>query len=139
VSRLIAESSGEEQALYVLLAATGMRISEVLAVETGHFINDGRTIKVEQQVGKNHPRIVKYLKTSAAKREIDLHTEGADYLGEYKQGSPGCYSQPRPEHRISTASSMIVGSRHASSRAWAGTHSSASAKHGYGVLAVWKS
>jgi hypothetical protein len=27
VSRLIAESSGEEQALYVLLAATGMRIS----------------------------------------------------------------------------------------------------------------
>jgi integrase len=44
ISDLIAASSGQEQALYVLLAATGLRISEALAIETRHFINGGRTI-----------------------------------------------------------------------------------------------
>ncbi len=44
---------GQEQVLYVFLAATGMRISEALALETRHFINGGRTIKVEQQVEKD--------------------------------------------------------------------------------------
>jgi integrase len=52
---LIAGSQGQEQALYVLLAATGMRISEALALETRHFMNRGRTIKVEQQVMKDCP------------------------------------------------------------------------------------
>jgi integrase len=46
ISRLVAASTGQEQAVYVLLAATGMRISEALALETRHFINDGRTIRV---------------------------------------------------------------------------------------------
>jgi integrase len=62
ISELIKASSGQEQALYVLLAATGMRVSEALAVEIRHFTNDGRTINVEQQVQKDSPRIVKYLK-----------------------------------------------------------------------------
>jgi integrase len=55
ISDLIAASSGQEQALYVLFAATGLRISEALAIETRHFINGGRTIKIEQQVEKNCP------------------------------------------------------------------------------------
>jgi integrase len=37
VSQLIADSDGQERMLYVLLAATGMRISEALAVERRHF------------------------------------------------------------------------------------------------------
>lgn len=41
--------------MYVLLAATGMRVSEALALEARHFINDGRTIVVEQQVDKDTP------------------------------------------------------------------------------------
>ena len=49
ISQLIAESSGREQALYLLLAATGMRISEAFALETKHFVNDGRTILVDVQ------------------------------------------------------------------------------------------
>jgi len=89
VSNLIAGSQGQEQALYVLLAATGMRISEALALETRHFINGGRTIKVEQQVMKDCPRIVTYLKTSAAKREIDLHPDVAEYLQRYMAGKSG--------------------------------------------------
>jgi integrase len=89
VSDLIAESDGQEQALYVLLGGTGLRISEALALETRHFINGGRTIVVEQQVEKNCPRIVKYLKTSAAKREIDLHPDVAEYLQRYMAGQNG--------------------------------------------------
>jgi integrase len=53
ISELIKETSGQEQALYVLLAATGMRVSEARAVEIPHFTNDGRTINVEQQVKKD--------------------------------------------------------------------------------------
>jgi integrase len=52
VSELINQSSGQERALYVLLAATGMRVSEALAVEIRHFTKDRRTIIVEQQVEK---------------------------------------------------------------------------------------
>ncbi|MGB2668392.1 MAG: site-specific integrase [Candidatus Acidiferrum sp.] len=89
ISDLIAASTGQEQALYVLLAATGMRISEALALETRHFINGGRTIKVEQQVEKDRPRIVKTLKTSAGKREIDLHPDVADFLQRYAAGKTG--------------------------------------------------
>src|SRR5260370_18918055 len=47
VSDLVTGSSGQEQALYVLIASTGVRISEALALETRHFINGGRTFKVE--------------------------------------------------------------------------------------------
>lgn len=58
VNVLIANAeSDEERYLYVLLAATGMRISEALALETRHFINGGRTIVVEQQVEKDCPRM----------------------------------------------------------------------------------
>lgn len=89
ISRLIKGSSDQEQALYVMLAATGMRVSEALAVETRHFINSGRTIVVEQQVEKNAARIVQYLKTDAAWREIDLHPDIAEYLRKYMTGKTG--------------------------------------------------
>jgi integrase len=89
ISGLINGSAGQEQALYVLLAATGMRISEALGLEVRHIINDGRTIKVEQQIRKDRPEIVKYLKTNASKREIDLHPDVAEYLRQYSAANPG--------------------------------------------------
>ena len=89
ISKLIQASSGQEQALYVLLAATGMRVSEALALETSHFTNDGRTITVEQQVEKHSPMVVKYLKTEAAKRQIDFHPDIAQYLRTYTAGKTG--------------------------------------------------
>jgi integrase len=100
ISELIAASTGQEQVLYVLLAATGMRISEALALETRHFINGGRTIKVEQQVEKDCPRIVNYLKTSAAKREIDLHPDVAEFLQGYMAGKTGLvfHTEQRTPH-----------------------------------------
>jgi integrase len=89
ISELIQVSSGQEQALYVLLAATGMRVSEALALESCHFTNDGRTVNVEQQVEKDSPRIVNYLKTAAAKRQVDLHPDLAEYLQCYTAGKSG--------------------------------------------------
>jgi integrase len=79
VDQLVRESEGEEQALYVLAAATGMRISEALALERKHFINNGRTIEVQQQVDRETLRIVSYLKTEVASRQIDLCPNVAEY------------------------------------------------------------
>lgn len=80
ISQLVKESEGEEQALYVLLAATGMRISEALALETKHLTNGGRTIEVRQQVDRDTPQVVSCLKTNAAYRDIDLHPDVAEFL-----------------------------------------------------------
>jgi integrase len=86
---LDAAESDEEKYLYVLLAATGMRVSEALALEARHFINSGRTIVVEQQVDKDRPRIVNYLKTDASWRQIDLHPDVAAYLMNFVSGKAG--------------------------------------------------
>ena len=80
VNQLVSESEGDEQTLYVLLAATGMRISEALALESKHFVNNCHTIQVNQQVDRDRPRIIKYLKTDAGFREVDLCTAVGEYL-----------------------------------------------------------
>lgn len=80
ISQFVKDSEGQEQALYVLLGATGMRISEALALETKHFTNSGRTIEVRQQADRDTPRIIKCLKTDAAYRDVDLHPDAAEFL-----------------------------------------------------------
>lgn len=81
--------SDEERYSYLLLAATGMRISEALALEAKHFINGGLTIKVEQLVEKDCPRVTEKLKTPASYRQIDLHPDVADYLRKFVSGKSG--------------------------------------------------
>jgi integrase len=81
--------------LYVLAAAAGMRISEALALEGKHFINNGRTIEVQQQVDRETPRIVSYLKTEAASRQIDLCPNVAEYLRTFIDGKDGLLFQTR--------------------------------------------
>lgn len=87
VNLLIANAeSDEQQYLFVLLAATGMRISEALALEAKHFINNYQTIVVDQQVDKDCPRIIEELKTPASRRQIDLHPDVAAYLKTFMEG-----------------------------------------------------
>jgi len=63
-----------ERMLYILCPAGGMRIAEVLALDIDkHISSDCRVIKVRGQVKGN--RIVSYLKTDAAYREVDLFPE----------------------------------------------------------------
>jgi integrase len=95
INTLVSKSEGDEQALYVLLAATGMRISEALALEKKHFVNDGRTIQVCQQVGRDRPRIVEYLKTDAGSREVDLSKQTAEYLRSFINGKDGLLFETR--------------------------------------------
>jgi hypothetical protein len=72
-----------------------MGISEALALETRHFINDGHTIKVEQQVEKDAPLVAKYLKSDATYREIDLHSAIAEFLRQYATGRSGLLFRTR--------------------------------------------
>jgi hypothetical protein len=98
----VQESEGDEQALYILLASSGMRISEALAIERRNFTNDGCTIQVRQQVHREKPLIVSYLKADAAYRDIDLHPEVAEYL-RVRQGwlavqDPERHAAPAQQH-----------------------------------------
>ena len=95
INTLVSGSTGDEQALYVLLAAAGMRISEALALEKEHFVNDGQTIVVSQQVDRDMPRIVRYLKTDAGTREVDLSTEVAEYLRGFISGKSALLFETR--------------------------------------------
>lgn len=95
INKLVRESEGKEQALYVLLAATGLRISEALALETKHFINDGRTIQICQQVDRRKPRIVEYTKTDAGTREVDLSTDVARFMQSFMNGKDGLLFRSR--------------------------------------------
>src|ERR1700741_4317820 len=122
-----------------------MRVSEALAVDSGNFINDGRTILVEQQVEKDSLRIVKYLKTASAKRQVDLHPDIAEYLQRYRagkaagllfntaNGTPHMYGNLEDRWLTPRLTKMGLDEK------GMGWHSSnVSAKHGFVVLVVWK-
>jgi hypothetical protein len=53
------------------------------------FLRMSLSRKVEQQVEKDRPQIVKCLKTNAFKREIDLHPDVAEYLLQCTAGKSG--------------------------------------------------
>jgi integrase len=95
INQLVQDATDEEQVLYVLLAATGLRISEALAVEAEHFINHGRTIRIQQQVDRVRPRIARYLKTDAGCREVDLSIATAEYLRKYIGNKTGLLFKTR--------------------------------------------
>lgn len=74
-----------------LLAGTGMRITELLALEIGkHTSSDCTVVKVRQQRSKNGNHIVPYTKTDAGVRDIDLAPKLSallkGYIGERKSG-----------------------------------------------------
>src|SRR5579871_6903680 len=48
VSKVLEATTGQERMLFLLLAATGLRIGEALGLEVKHIINDGRTLVIEQ-------------------------------------------------------------------------------------------
>jgi integrase len=89
ISSLAASAIGQERILYIVLASSGLRISEALALESRDFINDGRTIRVSRQVSKDCPKISPCLKTEAATREVDLCKTVADFLRPYVTSKNG--------------------------------------------------
>jgi integrase len=83
IERLIADAEKEwVHAVYVLSAASGMRIAETLAVDIDTCLSPTCSmILVTQQVKGS--KIVEYLKTEAAHRVVDLCPEAAEYLRKF--------------------------------------------------------
>ena len=70
-----------ERMLYILCCASGLRVSEALALDREHLSDDCSVLYVRQQVKAN--RIVAGLKTDAAWRDVDLDPVVAQVLREY--------------------------------------------------------
>jgi integrase len=77
MSAIVQKADGQEQVLYALLAATGLRIGEALALETNHVSADFRTITVEQSCWAG---TFQSPKTKNARRQVDLCPTLADLL-----------------------------------------------------------
>jgi integrase len=78
VTRIVAATSGRLQMLVVLLASTGLRVGEALALECRHF--DGSSVTVQQAAYM--AQIIKP-KTKNAYRVIDLDPAVAELLKTY--------------------------------------------------------
>jgi integrase len=87
MTKIVAAASGREQILYVLLAATGLRIGEALGLEVKHLSDDCTTLSVEQSLfaGK-----IQSPKTPAAVGVVDSPANVAAllkmYIGDRKDG-----------------------------------------------------
>jgi integrase len=72
----------QQQMLFVLCGATGMRIGEALGVEIDRHISaDFLTISIEQKA--RHCKVEHRVKTVSAVRKVDLHSSIAALLGEF--------------------------------------------------------
>jgi len=80
-------SSGWWGMLLLILASTGLRIGEALALESVHVVNGGRTIKVEQQV--NRFGKLQATKTKSGVREVDIAPDVTDVLLMYTRSRKG--------------------------------------------------
>jgi len=70
VSKIVANSTGQERMLYALLAGTGLRAGEVLGLEIGkHISADCRTLFIRQSVWEGNTQDPK---TKNAHRDVDL-------------------------------------------------------------------
>jgi hypothetical protein len=82
VTGLVGSAKRYVQMVYILAAALGMRIGEVLALEIDkHFADDFSTVLVRQKVRKC--KLENYLKTPNADRDIDLHSSVVKMLREF--------------------------------------------------------
>jgi len=79
------------------IRAIASAFSQTLALEKQRFINNCRTICVQQQVDRDTPRIIEYLKTDAGYREVEVSEEVAVYLRAFCTTTSRCAGSPTPE------------------------------------------
>ncbi|HXN17151.1 MAG TPA: tyrosine-type recombinase/integrase [Candidatus Binatus sp.] len=95
VTRVVAAATGRLQMLCVLLAASGLRVGEALALECRHF--DGAAVEVAQAAYRS--KVIKP-KTKNAYRVIDLNWDVAallkTYIGKRTTGFIFCSSSALP-------------------------------------------
>jgi len=87
MSSIVQKADGQEQALYALLAGTGLRVGEALGLEVRHLSSDCRTISVEQSCWEGE---IQPPKTKNAYRRVDVCPTLAAllraFLGERRSG-----------------------------------------------------
>jgi integrase len=86
VSSIVRAAKGQSKVLYTLLAGTGLRVGEALALEVKHVRSDCRTIGVEQSVFWGE---IQTPKTHNAYRKVDLAPELAALLKAHLQTLQG--------------------------------------------------
>ncbi len=91
MTTLLGKAEGQYLTMYFLCLATGMRISEAVALEMEkHIESNCSMIYVRQQREKDKNATLPYLKTEAGKRDIDLHPDAArilrNFIGSRKSG-----------------------------------------------------
>jgi len=91
MATLLCKAEGQYLVLYFICLVTGLRISEVIAIEIDkHISSDRSTLHIQQQREKNANRAKSYLKTDAGKRSVDIHPDAAailrNYIGDRKNG-----------------------------------------------------
>jgi integrase len=91
ITTLLGKAKGQYLMIYFLSLVTGMRISEILAIEIDRHIEpDCSIIHVRQQREKDANILKPHLKTEAGLRDIDLHPDAArilrDFIGSRKSG-----------------------------------------------------
>lgn len=80
MSAIVEKANGQDQVLYALLAATGLRIGEALGLEVKHLSADCRTITVEQSCWQ---KSIQSPKTKSAYRQIDVCTDIVKLLKQF--------------------------------------------------------
>ena len=91
MTTLLSEAEGQYQVFYFFCIVTGMRVSEVVAVEIDKHIHlDCSIIYVRQQREKISNRVKTHLKTESGCRDVDLHPDAAailrNFIGDRKSG-----------------------------------------------------
>jgi integrase len=91
VTNIIAEAENQEQLIYALFAASGLRVGEMFGLEVKHF--NGSTLTVAQSVWEGQ---IQAPKTPNAYRQVDLHSTISDLLREHiGDRKEGCIFQTR--------------------------------------------
>jgi integrase len=104
VEQIVARAKPREAALYALLAGSGLRIGEALAIrldgteDQSHFSPDCRTLYLRSNMWGNQER--SRLKTLSSERDVDLCPEVAAflkaYIGQRKSGLLFCADSGKP-------------------------------------------
>ena len=87
LTTLLSKAEGTYQMLYFFCAITGMRVSEVVALEIDrHLEADCSIVYVRQQREKSVNRVKEQLKTASGYRDVDIHAEAAAILRRFIGG-----------------------------------------------------
>jgi integrase len=80
MSAIVEKARDQDQVLYALLAATGLRVGEAFGLEVKHLSPDCRTLTIEQSCWEKH---IQTPKTKSARRQVDVSSALAGLLKQF--------------------------------------------------------